>query len=99
MLYSFAARVVRAAVRLVSFLSYEGGWPVAPVCHFKGSYVDPALRGTGAGRALIQACEAAARARSAPKLYWHTQSDNATARLLYDRLAKYSGYIRYEYPI
>ena len=39
-----------------------------------------------------------ARGRGAPRLYWMTTTDNTTARLLYDRLAKHTGFIRYEYP-
>ena len=36
---------------------------------------------------------------AASRLYWHTQDDNARARLLYDKVARFSGFIRYEYPL
>ena len=41
----------------------------------------------------------AARERGATRYYWHTQDTNATARLLYDRVARFSGFIRYAYPL
>ncbi len=93
------ARVEGRPIGLVHFLYHESGWTMAPICYLQDLYVDPAVRGTGAGRALIEACAAAARARGAPKLYWLTQDHNEVGRRLYDRLAKYSGFIRYEYPI
>jgi len=33
------------------------------------------------------------------RLYWSTKVDNRTARLLYDRVAKFSGFIRYDYAL
>ena len=98
-LQGLVARRGGATVGLVHFLYHESGWTMTPVCYLQDLYVAPAARGTGAGRALIEACAAAARARGAAKLYWLTQDHNATARVLYDRLAKHSGFIRYEYPL
>jgi GNAT superfamily N-acetyltransferase len=47
-------------------------------------YVVPEARGTGAGRALLEAAAAVARARGAPSLVWSTAPDNTTAQRLYD---------------
>ena len=33
------------------------------------------------------------------RYYWHTQEDNARARVLYDKVARFSGFIRYAYPL
>ena len=41
----------------------------------------------------------AARDHGATRYYWHTQEDNATARALYDQVARFSGFIRYQYPL
>ena len=41
----------------------------------------------------------AAQSRGATRLYWTTQQDNARARVLYDKLARFNGFIRYEYPL
>jgi ribosomal protein S18 acetylase RimI-like enzyme len=61
--------------------------------------VDPAARGRGAARALIDAVAAAAGERHAARLYWLTQEHNAAARTLYDKLASYRGFIRYDFPL
>ncbi len=47
-------------------------------------------------RALIEAVANWARARGCPRLYWQTQASNATARLLYDKVAVNRGFIRYD---
>jgi len=57
------------------------------------------VRGKGVGRALIEHVGAVARERDCLRLYWTTKEDNATARLLYDRLAKFNGFIRYDYTL
>jgi len=41
----------------------------------------------------------AARERGATRYYWHTQEDNARARVLYDKVARFNGFIRYVYPL
>jgi GNAT superfamily N-acetyltransferase len=50
-------------------------------------------------RALIERVAQAAREGGASRLYWLTQEGNASARALYDRLARYQGFIRYDYPL
>lgn len=42
---------------------------------------------------------ATARERDCLRLYWTTNENNATARLLYDRLAELNGFIRYDYAL
>ena len=32
-------------------------------------------------------------------MYWLTQDNNTTARTLYDKVAVYKGFIRYDYPM
>jgi hypothetical protein len=45
---------------------------------------------------LIDAGARAARAREASRLYWTTKQDNGRARLLYDKVARFNGFIRYD---
>jgi hypothetical protein len=42
---------------------------------------------------------AAARERGADRFYWHTQESNARARVLYDKVARFTGFIRYAYRL
>ncbi len=55
----------------------DGGFEVAKMT------VSPAARGLGLGRQLLEACEAAARAAGAPRLYLETNSSLKPARALY----------------
>ncbi|MBN8890040.1 MAG: hypothetical protein ABS99_10215 [Acetobacteraceae bacterium SCN 69-10] len=86
-------------VGITHFLFHESCWTTVPVCYLQDLFVDPAQRGGGHGRKLIEAVAEAAREVGSPRLYWQTQTDNATARQLYDRLARFSGFIRYDYPM
>jgi GNAT superfamily N-acetyltransferase len=63
-------------------------------------YVEESVRGSGIGRALIEASAAVARERGAHHLEWATAPDNETARRLYDRTgAESSEWIEYELPL
>jgi GNAT superfamily N-acetyltransferase len=57
------------------------------------------VRGRGVARALIDAVADAARKQGASRYYWQTKQDNARARLLYDKVAVFRGFIRYDYPL
>lgn len=59
-------------------------------------FVDPAARGSGAARALIEAIAAEGRARGWTALSWITAEDNARARALYDKLATAAKWKTYE---
>jgi GNAT superfamily N-acetyltransferase len=98
-LYGFALRRDGRMVGLVHYLFHAHAWSTQPACYLQDLFVDPAVRGTGGGRQLIEAVAGAARAHGATRLYWMTQNDNATARLLYDRLAKHTGYVKYDYTL
>ncbi|WP_323035960.1 GNAT family N-acetyltransferase [Pararhodobacter sp.] len=50
-------------------------------------FVDPAARGSGAARALIEAVAEEGRRLGWTKVRWITAEDNARARALYDKLA------------
>jgi GNAT superfamily N-acetyltransferase len=84
-------------IGITHYMYQETAWSAAPVCYLQDLYVDESLRGTGAGRKLIEAVAAAAKAHGAGRLYWLTQDSNAVARRLYDRLAENRGFIRYDY--
>ena len=66
------------------------------VCYLEDLWVDPAMRGGGVGRRLIEALIARGRQRGWRRLYWHTEADNAVARTLYDRIVPVTDYVRYD---
>ena len=56
-------------------------------------------RRQGCGAKLIEAVATVARERGCHQLYWTTKEDNVTARSLYDRIARFNGFIRYDYAL
>ncbi|MGW5718123.1 N-acetyltransferase family protein [Amycolatopsis sp. NPDC003865] len=71
----------------------------ADVCYLQDLFTDHKARGRGAGRALIEAVAAWARARGCVRVYWHTHTSNATARRLYDQIALDKGFMQYQIPL
>jgi ribosomal protein S18 acetylase RimI-like enzyme len=68
----------------------------APAWFLDDLYVDPAHRGAGIARALIDACDATAHAAGGGTLRWITAADNVTAQRLYDRVATRTTWVTYE---
>jgi GNAT superfamily N-acetyltransferase len=97
-LLGLGARLDGQLAGLAHYFFHPAFWS-GPACYLQDLFVDETLRGQGAGRALIEAVAAAARERGADRFYWHTQEGNATARLLYDQVARFTGFIRYGYPL
>ncbi len=85
-------------VGIAHYLFHTSAW--APtVCYLQDLFTLPACRGMGVGRALIEAVASKARDRGAVRFYWLTQQHNATARVLYDKVAKHAGFIRYDFAL
>jgi GNAT superfamily N-acetyltransferase len=74
---------------------HENTWEAQPVCYLEDLYVDPAARGHGVGRAIIEWLRGAMRAEGWARLYWHTHEGNDVARRLYDRFAEADDFVRY----
>jgi GNAT superfamily N-acetyltransferase len=64
-------------------------------CYLEDLFTAPAARGKGVGRALINAVGEWAAAHDCGRVYWHTRETNATARILYDKVATLPGFIMY----
>ncbi len=83
-------------VGLVHYIYHPHNWRIEDVCYLQDLYADPSVRGTGVGRALIEAVYEAADANGTPSVYWTTQDFNAEARKLYDRIASLTPFIKYQ---
>ena len=98
-LHGLAARIDGQIVGITHFLFHGSAWTTAPVCYLQDLYVDGAARGQGAGRALIEAVAAHARERGRGRGLRGAPAPHPAAPPRYDRLAKHSGFIRYEHPL
>jgi GNAT superfamily N-acetyltransferase len=85
-------------VGFVNYVLHPSTWGMAEACYLEDLFVSPAARGTGAGRALIEAVLERANSRGWDKVYWHTRRNNARARALYDSLAQADDFVRYVVP-
>jgi GNAT superfamily N-acetyltransferase len=84
--------------RLIGFthcIVHRSTWARETYVYLEDLFVAPDMRGSGAGRALIEAVYARADQMGAERVYWLTHETNQTARALYDRVAKNAGFIQY----
>jgi GNAT superfamily N-acetyltransferase len=93
--HGFIAEVDGKPAGLVHYLFHRHMWKTDNVCYLQDLYADPTVRGTGIGRALIEAVYRAADAAGAPSVYWLTQEFNYRGRMLYDRIGVKTPFIRY----
>lgn len=85
-------------VGMAHYLFHASTW-ARSVCYLQDLFTLPAFRGQGVARALIDAVGAQARQQGAARCYWLTHEHNSTARALYDKVARYGGFIRYDHPL
>ena len=83
------------ACGLVHYLFHRHMWRVENVVYLQDLYADPEVRGSGVGRALIEAVYDAADRAGCSSVYWTTQHFNSNARQLYDRIGTLTPFIRY----
>jgi GNAT superfamily N-acetyltransferase len=81
---------------LAHYLFHRHGWRIENVCYLQDLYVDPEVRGSGVGRALIEAVYAEADRHGCPQVYWLTQEFNVVARQLYDRIGEATPFMKYQ---
>lgn len=93
--HGMAARIDGTVVGIVHYLFHPSTWTDS-VCYLQDLFTADTARGQGVARALIAAVAKATREHGATRLYWLTQADNTVARKLYDRVAHYHGFIRYD---
>ena len=82
---------------IVHFIYHRTCWTIADYCYLQDLFVAQEARKLGLGRALIEAVYKAAHEAGASRVYWLTHESNATARVLYDKLATWPGFIVYRH--
>ncbi|MEN0000976.1 MAG: GNAT family N-acetyltransferase [Pseudomonadota bacterium] len=84
------------AVGLVHYFFHRHTWRVENVCYLQDLFTAPEARGSGVGRALIEAVYQKADEAKCPTVYWTTQHFNETARRLYDDIGTLTPFIKYQ---
>jgi len=80
---------------LTHYLFHRSTTAIAPTCYLQDLFTSAEARAKGVGRALIEGVYEAATRAGAGRVYWQTHETNATAMLLYDRVAERSGFLVY----
>jgi GNAT superfamily N-acetyltransferase len=83
------------AIGIVHHIRHRSCWTVGDYIYLQDLFVDERVRGSGAGRALIEHVYAHARATGAARVHWLTHETNTDAMKLYDRIADRSGFVQY----
>jgi len=91
------ARIDGRMAGVAHYLFHPHSWQ-GEVCYLQDLFTAPEARGRGVATALIAAVADSARTRGAARLYWLTKEDNP-ARALYERIARFKGFVRYDYPL
>jgi GNAT superfamily N-acetyltransferase len=96
--HGLAAWLDGQLVGIAHYLFHTSVWATAN-CYLQDLFTLQDARGKGVARALIEAVAHEARERKVARYYWLTQEHNAVARVLYNKVAKYQGFIRYDHPL
>jgi GNAT superfamily N-acetyltransferase len=96
--HGLAARLDGEMVGIAHYLFHAQSWS-SDACYLQDLFTAPQARGRGVAAALVEAVAQAARARGAAKYCWLTKEGNLPARALYERIARFNGFMRYDYPL
>lgn len=92
----FIALLDGKPVGLTHYMYHRSCWSLVNNCYLQDLFADPEIRGKGVGAALIEAVRQEAAKIGVANVYWMTHETNATARKLYDRVARKTGFIEYD---
>ena len=80
---------------LAHFLFHRSTISMESTCYLQDLFTRETARGKGIGRALIEEVYRYAIGAGCHRVYWRTHETNATAMMLYDKVAEKSGFLVY----
>ncbi|GGC71571.1 GNAT family N-acetyltransferase [Chelatococcus reniformis] len=98
-IHGLAAVAEGRIIGIVHYVFHRATWSATDYCYLEDLFTSPDARGKGVGRALIEAVYERARVHGSTRVYWLTHETNAPARLLYDQVAEFAGFIQYRKAI
>lgn len=98
-IYGFGAYQNDKLIGIVHIVIHPNTWNDTEVCYLEDLYVAESVRGTGAGRALIEHVYDFADSKNCNRIYWTTQESNTTARKLYDKVANLTDMVQYRHDL
>ena len=93
--HALVAVVDGEVVGFTAYLFHRHTAMISDVCYLQDLYTKEKFRGRGIGKSLIQSVSDRAKENGSIQVYWMTHESNETARALYDKVAKHSGFIVY----
>ena len=86
-------------VGLAHYLFHRSTNRLTNMCYLQDLFTAPAMRGLGIATQLIETVYGFARTAAATRVYWQTHETNRAARAVYEKLAKYNGFIVYTHEL
>jgi GNAT superfamily N-acetyltransferase len=96
--HGLGARLGGRLAGIAHYLFHAQTWS-SDCCYLQDLFTAEDARGRGVASALVDAVAQEARKGGAVQFYWLTKQDNEQARALYDRIAAWKGFLRYDYPL
>mgnify|MGYP001547670236 FL=1 len=97
--FALVAEAEGKVIGLTHFLYHRSTTRLELTCYLQDLFTQPALRGQGVGRALIEGVYQEAKSAGIKRVYWHTHQTNVAGRTLYDKVAKHLGFIVYSHDV
>ncbi len=93
--YALVAESEGKLLGLTHYILHRSTTSITPVCYLQDLFTTGTARGKGVGRALINGVYEQAELSRCSRVYWQTHETNATAMMLYDKVAEKSGFVVY----